>query len=707
VVHPRKLDGSRRIVHLFGSLRQFPRRRSFLIKCVPYILALLPLVAGAAAIIKEGIPDPMLEGDPALTELAVRAALSGEQWVGAYSRFNFNHPGPIYFYLLAPLYWLTHYRSLSFVLSVLLINSVAICMILNLMWRHSSPGLYLLWGMLFSQYITFFETRILSFWNPNPPVLLFILLILSLTSAIIGELKYLVISFVLASFVVQTHIGYLPSVVILMGSSLLLIIIPYLQKRIGIIRSPKGHVIFMLLSCILTLTLLWILPCLEEIRSQHGNFSKILAFFQKHQGQHSWGEVVRRLVGISTAYLWSFGGQRVTLFPEGTMMRLSVVIAVLLGALLLISFLLAKRHGLKYFVVFSILCGILLLTVIVSLKEIKGGFHNYVVFWMTSIGMFALLVIFGVLYQVLMETRVQRPITSSKFWSVLVLVLFAVCARNVGNNTRIVYKKAISMQYGYEAPAFLRQAANQILFFSKQYNIKSCYLKFMPRSLELGMPTIVACLTKANIRAFVDPDQSIQYPRPYLLSSCPEGMFLFLRPKEGESLHTEFPHSILVALTPKCIVLWNSFSSQPSQFSFSFKDFSFFTFKSHGFHQAERMAETKEIFRWSSGRDSYLVLALDRTCDYRLKLVVRPFLVPGKQQSLTLLFNSHKVDILRLAPKSEWQEFIRIIPHQYLREINKVSFRCQYWVSPRELGISDDKRVLGIAFKSMTFEKIQ
>src|SRR5262249_18924486 len=42
--------------------------------------------------------------DIAVLEIYVRNALTGSLLVGPYSRFGWHHPGPLYFYLIAPLY---------------------------------------------------------------------------------------------------------------------------------------------------------------------------------------------------------------------------------------------------------------------------------------------------------------------------------------------------------------------------------------------------------------------------------------------------------------------------------------------------------------------------------------------------------------------------------------------------------------------------
>src|SRR5438876_7442456 len=59
------------------------------------------------------VPDTAPESDHAVIDLSVLNVLHGTQMVGAYSRYGWHHPGPLYFQLLSPLYLLSGYRHLS------------------------------------------------------------------------------------------------------------------------------------------------------------------------------------------------------------------------------------------------------------------------------------------------------------------------------------------------------------------------------------------------------------------------------------------------------------------------------------------------------------------------------------------------------------------------------------------------------------------
>src|SRR4029077_4920882 len=64
------------------------------------LVALSPFAVGAFSIIKRGYPAGALFGDRAILALTARDACSAPALLGAYSRFYWHHPGPLYFYVL-------------------------------------------------------------------------------------------------------------------------------------------------------------------------------------------------------------------------------------------------------------------------------------------------------------------------------------------------------------------------------------------------------------------------------------------------------------------------------------------------------------------------------------------------------------------------------------------------------------------------------
>ena len=78
------------------------------------------------------VPDVAPEGDYAVIDIHVINAIRALEPVGAYSRFGWNHPGPTYSHLLAPLYWLSGYRHLAILVTVTLINVASLAVLLAL-----------------------------------------------------------------------------------------------------------------------------------------------------------------------------------------------------------------------------------------------------------------------------------------------------------------------------------------------------------------------------------------------------------------------------------------------------------------------------------------------------------------------------------------------------------------------------------------------
>lgn len=107
---------------------------------------LLPFLAVALSV--ASLPDAAVQGDDAVMELGVRQTMRGENLLGPYSRFHFNHPGPAYFHVMVPLYAFSGAAHGSFLLTAVLVNLLAVLLILfaigdrpqgMLATRHSAP----------------------------------------------------------------------------------------------------------------------------------------------------------------------------------------------------------------------------------------------------------------------------------------------------------------------------------------------------------------------------------------------------------------------------------------------------------------------------------------------------------------------------------------------------------------------------------------
>jgi hypothetical protein len=177
-------------------------------------------------------PHPDIE----VLEIHILHAAHGTQFLGPYSRFGWNHPGPAYFYTLLPLYKLSEQRTVGLYLGAVLINLTATLAIMVFAYRTGDP--YLSWWttILLAVYMGYLYSApgpIADPWNPYVTILPFGLVVFLCTALSIGRIEVLPLVVAAASFVVQTHIGYLPTTLAIIFISLLLYGSPCQRKAAG------------------------------------------------------------------------------------------------------------------------------------------------------------------------------------------------------------------------------------------------------------------------------------------------------------------------------------------------------------------------------------------------------------------------------------------------------------------------------------------
>ena len=227
-------------------------------------------------------------GDMALLEIYTIQASRGDLSVGAYSRWRWNHPGPTYFYALAPLHALTgHEFSLHWtVLALNLASAIAAVVLIGRYggWRFGlglvvamsiyffrpSPGPFLGFGDLLS-----------SVWNPHAPILPFALLLVLCARLASGAIAVLPWIALVASFVIQTHIGLAPCAAAVSAAAVLLYTVRLRAFRHpdAVETEPDRQAAFSIHATIWILALSWSLPLLEQWRAgPGGNLAHIASF---------------------------------------------------------------------------------------------------------------------------------------------------------------------------------------------------------------------------------------------------------------------------------------------------------------------------------------------------------------------------------------------------------------------------------------------
>jgi hypothetical protein len=220
------------------------------------------------------MPAVFPSGDAAAISLRTIDALHGSVYVGAYSQF-WDHPGPMLFYALAPLYAVSGYHDLSIRVTALIINAGALALVGYIASRYGRPALTLtaLIALLVVE-IRAGGDMMFSAWNPHAPLLAIAALMVVVAAVWAGESAFAPAVALLASFVAQSHVGFAPLALSLMALTVY-----------ALCRTAGARVALRVLTrTVLVLAALWFLPLVEQLRDRPGNMTRIISYFAAVHG---------------------------------------------------------------------------------------------------------------------------------------------------------------------------------------------------------------------------------------------------------------------------------------------------------------------------------------------------------------------------------------------------------------------------------------
>jgi hypothetical protein len=344
--------------------------------------------------------------DFALLELSTGEALRGTQLLGPYSRFGWRHPGPAYFYLHAPFYGASGASSSSLPMAVLIFNWAAMLGIVACLRRWvDQPAVSIFALALFLTYGLYLGPGFLyNIWNPAVTILPLGVFLIVCAGMACGRTMVLPIVAGLGSFLVQTHVGYLPCVAggALTSCALWL----RLRRRGDIATSPRLPMIL----AAATLAALWTLPLVEQMTRDPGNMSLILQFFSGDSDGHPWGEALA-IVTREIAWPWSyvlFG----TLpwyapYPPLEGWRLAAGGAFALSQMGLLTFWSVRLREPSFFRALASVCLVSTLVAVLATTRVSGEIRPYVTAWISMVGVMGSLAAIGPL---MMSRRLALPI---------------------------------------------------------------------------------------------------------------------------------------------------------------------------------------------------------------------------------------------------------------------------------------------------------
>ncbi len=281
-------------------------------------IALVPFAVSAVAMIG-GAGDYHPTGDLAATELTVRSIGRAPVLTGLYSRGEWSHPGPMLFYLLWPLYRLAGSTGLGLELGALAINAGAVAGIGHIARRRGGTPL-LVFAMLGCALLV----RSLgggftaSYWNLHVTTLPFALLIFLVWSVACGDRWALPVATVVASFLAQTHVGFVPVALGLLAWGVLAHLAPsavaaWRAPRTGAagrwaaLRPAVRRLLWPVAVAAGLFAVVWLLPVIDVVAHAPSNPRLVLDWFREGEDQvHTVGagwRVVTSQFGLAGEWL--------------------------------------------------------------------------------------------------------------------------------------------------------------------------------------------------------------------------------------------------------------------------------------------------------------------------------------------------------------------------------------------------------------------
>jgi hypothetical protein len=385
------------------------------------ILATLVAVIGGLVLISlaRQAADVTPTSDTAVIESYTLMALRGQLLLGPYSRFQWHHPGPLYFFWMAPFYGLAGFRTVGLNAAALTLNLASFAVIAAVVTRRRAGFLAISICLTIAIFLWRAGEMLTSPWNPHIPVLAMMALIVTAADAVSGTPMMLPGVAMFASLVGQTHVGLLPSAlaigsIALAGAAVARPASRAVSDTAMGSRVRHGRFGSPVLITGVVLIVLWIPPIVEQLTSHPGNITQLWTFFvsDPHRGQtfatavSAWSDMVSGLVrpDFYVAHGWPLRESRV---------KWSEALAVVQLIGLLLSGAWAFRAGRRFEAALAALLVLVALLALGSATRIEGSVFDHEVFWISALGVLNMALLVGLIAGLVLNRRFPSLSTAS------------------------------------------------------------------------------------------------------------------------------------------------------------------------------------------------------------------------------------------------------------------------------------------------------
>lgn len=363
------------------------RRIEIVLAIAAVALALAPLIV---AILSRAGSDWLPTHDVAVTDMRVRDVWTADApLVGPYSRYLWNHPGPVMYWMMAVPSALSGQAAWGTLVGGVIVQAVAVVWAGLIAWRSGRlPVVLLTMGTVLLTFRAIGPLVILEPWNPHVALPWFVLFVLYAWRLSVGELRRLPGAFFVASFLVQTHVGYLPLVAAAGAVVSTYLLVDWRRSQLDAV-GRRTYVLTAVIGVVL-----WTPVLVDQLTSSTGNLTRLARYFLGDgSGETTAG--LRAATGLAGAAFavpppWLGGEESRNFLTQSLQPASPWLVAVPLSLLALGiggAVTARRRDHQRYVVLVAAVFG----AGVVALSRITGELLEYLFYWRTPLAAMVLI----------------------------------------------------------------------------------------------------------------------------------------------------------------------------------------------------------------------------------------------------------------------------------------------------------------------------
>lgn len=353
------------------------------------LVAVTPVLPYLLSTLSEGVARFSIAGDFALLEQATRHASRGEALLGPYSRFHWHHPGPMFFYLVAPFQALFDPASTGLFVGTCALNAASAA---SLVWllRECTTRTHAICGLaVLLAWFAAFGNVLPNPWNPLVIILPMMTFLLACSVLARGDARALAPGAFFGALALSTHIATATTVVIAAIAALAAF---FLRRRSRTTRIGRPH----LVAASAILLLAFLPPIIEQVTASRGNMRRLVGFFIDRQVPSKSLATAARNALVATSWMpdrvferalpqegWIAHGMRWDPMPTHvtqTAMTIGVIHVLSIAVAAVVA--LRRRDGTSLSILaFGVFGQLVALS---SFRAIVGDDLHYLIFWTTA-----------------------------------------------------------------------------------------------------------------------------------------------------------------------------------------------------------------------------------------------------------------------------------------------------------------------------------